>query len=485
MDASGRTVLEPGGNKASAKQLFGKEELAAIMRFGAEDLFKGAAEEQEAARQQQRAMLEEDIDAILERAEVVEAREGEGEEGAAADLLGSFNVATFNTAEDDATFWERLIPPEERVSLEERDELLLPRAARLKPEDREALGLAPASASEDDSGSDGGGRDRRARGGGGAGGGGGGKRRGAAARSAGAGKKKHVSGAEPGPAIEGAALRVDEWLLDVDEEGRPQQEGTPAPGGGKRASGSPRGGSPDPAPANVRTISRRDAAAFVRAVRRYGLPQRLPAIAAEVGPALEDAPPRQRLSLWRSLVDGCRTAVDETPEDAKDAMLDFFGVPVKAQELLNHLAQMKLLAKQLLALEDAGQQLPRAFRLEAGAAPPAPKWGPAVGWGAADDAALLVGVFWHGIGHWEGILGDPRLGLAGKLSCVLAPPQKPAAPAATPPPDGGGEAAAAAAADKEAREKEHLPKGGAGGWGRAWPWGLQGFGAVGLWGCAH
>jgi hypothetical protein len=34
MDASGRTVLEPGGNKASAKQLFGKEELAAIMRCG-------------------------------------------------------------------------------------------------------------------------------------------------------------------------------------------------------------------------------------------------------------------------------------------------------------------------------------------------------------------------------------------------------------------------------------------------------------------
>lgn len=34
-----------------------------------------------------------------------------------------------------------------------------------------------------------------------------------------------MSGAEPGPPIEGAALRVDEWLLDVDEEGRPQQVG--------------------------------------------------------------------------------------------------------------------------------------------------------------------------------------------------------------------------------------------------------------------
>ena len=39
--------------------------------------------------------------------------------------------------------------------------------------------------------------------------------------------------------------------------------------------------------------------------------------ALQVGPALEDASPRQRLSLWRSLVDGCKIAVEETPEDAK------------------------------------------------------------------------------------------------------------------------------------------------------------------------
>lgn len=32
MDASGRTVLEPGAGGSKAKQLFGKEELAAILR---------------------------------------------------------------------------------------------------------------------------------------------------------------------------------------------------------------------------------------------------------------------------------------------------------------------------------------------------------------------------------------------------------------------------------------------------------------------
>jgi chromodomain-helicase-DNA-binding protein 1 len=65
MDTTGRTVLDTaaGGGKSSAKQMFGKEELAAILRFGAEELFKdeGATE---------REMMDEDIDAILERAEV-------------------------------------------------------------------------------------------------------------------------------------------------------------------------------------------------------------------------------------------------------------------------------------------------------------------------------------------------------------------------------------------------------------------------------
>lgn len=44
MDTSGRTILDPAaakaGGAAAAKQMFNKDELAAILRFGAEDLFK-------------------------------------------------------------------------------------------------------------------------------------------------------------------------------------------------------------------------------------------------------------------------------------------------------------------------------------------------------------------------------------------------------------------------------------------------------------
>lgn len=40
MDTSGRTILGPRAATEGAKQLFGKEELASILKFGAEELFK-------------------------------------------------------------------------------------------------------------------------------------------------------------------------------------------------------------------------------------------------------------------------------------------------------------------------------------------------------------------------------------------------------------------------------------------------------------
>ena len=43
MDTSGRTVLDPRTSAANAKQMFGKDELSAILRFGAEQLFNVSA----------------------------------------------------------------------------------------------------------------------------------------------------------------------------------------------------------------------------------------------------------------------------------------------------------------------------------------------------------------------------------------------------------------------------------------------------------
>jgi len=71
-------------------------------RFGAEDLFKAA---EEGSAERSRRLLEEDIDAILERAEVVEQAPlaaAAASDRAAAELLSSFNVATFKVCNHDA-----------------------------------------------------------------------------------------------------------------------------------------------------------------------------------------------------------------------------------------------------------------------------------------------------------------------------------------------------------------------------------------------
>ena len=38
-----------------------------------------------------------------------------------------------------------------------------------------------------------------------------------------------------------------------------------------------------------------------------------------------------------------------------------------------------------------------------------------VEWSAVDDSRLLVGVYEHGIGNWDAIKGDSKLGLAAKV----------------------------------------------------------------------
>lgn len=81
---------------------------------------------------------------------------------------------------------------------------------------------------------------------------------------------------------------------------------------------------------------------------------------------------------------------------------------------------MSVLAKRIDSLTAADQDPATHFRLEAAAVPPAAKWGKAVGWTPRDDAALLLGVYYHGLGHWEVIIHDQRLALQGKLQCVLA-----------------------------------------------------------------
>eukprot|EP00850_Spirogloea_muscicola_P013538 SM000092S24506 [mRNA] locus=s92:280974:290959:- [translate_table: standard] len=102
--------------------MFDKNELAAILRFGAEDLFKEKVSEEEAKQKLENM----DVDEILARAEKVDLSTSAAE-GAANELLSAFTVANFSNTEDDATFWSKLIRPAITIIEEEK---VAPRAAR-------------------------------------------------------------------------------------------------------------------------------------------------------------------------------------------------------------------------------------------------------------------------------------------------------------------------------------------------------------------
>ena len=105
MDTSGRTILSK--NSASS-QNFSRDELNAILQFGAQSLFKDSENKIEDEK-------EFDLDEILSRAESHETKNVSAEE----DFLGQFNVADFGGQ----IKWDEIIPEEERKRAE-MEELL-------------------------------------------------------------------------------------------------------------------------------------------------------------------------------------------------------------------------------------------------------------------------------------------------------------------------------------------------------------------------
>ncbi|UXI15212.1 E3 ubiquitin-protein ligase [Sarcoptes scabiei] len=128
MDTSGHTIIRSSNsNSESTKENkpsnntspFNKEELSAILKFGAEDLFK----ETENGDEEPQC----DIDEILKRAET---RDDDGPQTLGDELLNSFKVASFNFNEeedvqavsinqDGQKDWSEIIPESERLKFEQ------------------------------------------------------------------------------------------------------------------------------------------------------------------------------------------------------------------------------------------------------------------------------------------------------------------------------------------------------------------------------
>jgi chromodomain-helicase-DNA-binding protein 1 len=91
--------------------------------------------------------------------------------------------------------------------------------------------------------------------------------------------------------------------------------------------------------------------------------------------------------------------------------VDFFGNSIKALELSQQLNAMKLLSKEISSLGDPYAM----FRLDDDAILQPPKWAGANNWTVQDDSMLLLGCQLYGIGHWDSLAADDRLGLTAKL----------------------------------------------------------------------
>ncbi|KAL8156510.1 hypothetical protein AgCh_001565 [Apium graveolens] len=323
---------------------FDKNELSAILRFGAEELFREDKNDEESKRR----LLNVDIDEILERAEKVEEKVADEEEG--NELLSAFKVANFCTAEDDGSFWSRWIKPE---AVNQAEEALAPRAARNSKSYAEANLFAQASLPEK--------LNKR-------------RKKSAETQERFPKRRKSETASFSIPALEGAAAQVRGWSFG--------------------------------------NLPKRDATRFFRAVKKFGIDSHIDLIAGEVGGSVEAAPMDAQIELFDALIDGCREAVNGINMDPKGPILDFFGVPVKADDLLTRVEELQLLAKRIIRYEKPLSQFQALMYLK-----PA-TWSKGCGWNQKDDARLLLGIHYHGFGNWEKIRLDEKLGLAKKIAPV-------------------------------------------------------------------
>ncbi|CAI7896960.1 unnamed protein product [Closterium sp. NIES-54] len=355
--------------------------------------------------------------------------------------LRGFQFQRLDSTENDAAFWSRLI----QAAPAEEEKALGPRSSR-----RHATytgdGLHGDADDEDEEGREGRGGRRGGKDGGGK------RKRGRREQGDGGGEEGGYPAAAP--AVEGALVRITQWTVQgegkggggaggkgtVAGAGADAAEGGTGAGAGEAGGGAAAGAAAAAGTAGgsagvkVRRLSKRDANAFVKAVRRYGGAERAAQMTAEAGGAIEAASEAERRSLHTLLMQACKDTVRAAAAAEEDEalgaagaaaaaaagggsaaagkipLLDFFGVAVKAPELLHRVKELQFLAKRVERVSDPVKQ----FRLRSHAR--VPSWAKTTSWTPVDDARLLLGVHFHGFGNWEQVRLDERLGLENKIA---------------------------------------------------------------------
>ncbi|XP_014289519.1 chromodomain-helicase-DNA-binding protein 1 [Halyomorpha halys] len=363
MDTTGRTVLDKKNSSSSAP--FNKEELTAILKFGAEELFKDEEDGDEEPTC--------DIDEILRRAETRD----EGPANVGDELLSAFKVASFafdedketqsepEQQDDDTRDWDEIIPETYRQKVEEEERAKEMEDLYLPPRSRKTLQQINHSESDAD-----------------------GK----------ANKKKRKKGEENETTEEGS-----------DEE-KPRKRGRPR--GNKGSSKEIIKGFND---AEIRR--------FIRSFKKFPAPlKRLDAIACDA--ELQEKPLAELKKLGDMLKQRCKACLgDQTKENITDANEENTGTSgrKRGRGPSAKLGGVSVNAKSLLACEKELEPLDIEIPLDPNERN---KWvldvrvKPAnfdCDWDVNDDSALLRGVYQYGMGSWEAIKMDPSIGISDKI----------------------------------------------------------------------
>ncbi|EDW76662.1 uncharacterized protein Dwil_GK15574 [Drosophila willistoni] len=381
MDTTGRTVLDKSGSGHSTNSNpFNKDDLSAILKFGAEELFKDEQEHDDE--------LVCDIDEILRRAET----RNEDPEMPADDLLSAFKVASIAAFEeeptasgggesgnkpehenpddeDDSKDWDDIIPEGFRKVIEDQE----------RAKEMEDLYLPPRrktqTANQNEKG-----------------------KRGAGAKGKQAGGEDSAdSDYEMGSDASG------------DEGGRPRKRGRPA------------------MKEKITGFTDAELRRFIRSYKKFPAPLlRLEAIACDA--ELQEKPLAELKRIGELIHDRSVQFLEEHKEEELKTVPDDKDTTAGAKQRRNRatysvkLGGVSFNAKTLLTCE---QELQPLNEIMPSAAHERQQWvfnirtRPAttfdVEWGVEEDTKLLCGIYQYGIGSWEQMKLDPTLKLSDKI----------------------------------------------------------------------
>ncbi|CAB1323162.1 unnamed protein product [Coregonus sp. 'balchen'] len=353
MDTTGRTVLDNNSGNSNSNP-FNKDELTAILKFGAEDLFKEAEGEETEP-------TEMDIDEILRLAETRESDQGSS---ATDELLSQFKVANFSNMEESAPDlvertvpdWDDIIPEDQRRKLEEEQKQKEMEDVYMLPRSRSSNKRAQANDSDSDVGS----------------------------------KLKHRSS--------GSESETD----DSGDDKKPKRRGRP------RARKNNVEGFTD---AEIRRFIK----AYKKFGAPL---ERLECIARDSELVEKSQADLKRLGelIHNSCVTAVQEHEEhlrENPSEAKGPgkrrgiNIKISGVQVNAKSIIQHEEEFEPLHKVVPANPAERNKFQLTCRVKV------PHFD--VDWDLQDDTQLLLGVYEHGYGNWDLMKTDPDLKLADKI----------------------------------------------------------------------